>query len=245
MRYLVVSDMHANLHAFDAVLADAAKVGYDAVVVLGDLVGYGADPESVMERTFALNPVALIRGNHDKVAAGIEPASFFNDVARRAIEWTATTLSPAMLKALVGLPKGPLGISPELEFCHGAPFDEDYYVFDVADARRALDVTTSRICLYGHTHIPALFATGEQPPEAAGGLLEDEFQLPVDGRVLLNVGSVGQPRDGDPRAAYGILDMERLTIRLRRVSYDVAGAQARILAAGLPAVLASRLERGQ
>jgi diadenosine tetraphosphatase ApaH/serine/threonine PP2A family protein phosphatase len=244
MRFLILSDMHANRHAFEAVLADANNLGYDAVVVLGDLVGYGGDPVAVIERTLALSPVAMIRGNHDKVAAGLEPAAFFNDVARRAIEWTARVLPPALTQTLIALPKGPLTVTPTLEICHGAPFDEDYYVFDADDARRAMEVATAPICLYGHTHLPALFATADHPQDRTG-LEPDEFQLPRDGRALLNVGSVGQPRDGDPRAAYGILDLERFVIRLRRVPYDIAGAQAQILAAGLPAVLASRLERGQ
>ncbi len=245
MRYLILSDMHSNRQALEASLADASSLGYDAVVVLGDLVGYGADPAAVIEQTLALNPVAIIRGNHDKVAAGLESAEFFNDVARRAIEWTAGTLSPALLKVLTDLPRGPLTVTPALEICHGAPFDEDYYVFDTEDARRAIAAATAPLCLYGHTHLPAMFATVDRGAEPRTDLAEDEFQLPTEGRVLLNVGSVGQPRDGDPRAAYGILDIERMVIRLRRVPYDVAGAQAQILAAGLPAVLAARLERGQ
>src|SRR5580700_756629 len=177
MRYLLLSDMHANRHALDAVLADASVVGYDAVLVLGDLVGYGAYPGAVIDRTLELNPVAMIRGNHDKVAAGLEPASFFNDVARRAIEWTAGILPAAMLRALVDLPKGPLVVSPTVEICHGAPFDEDYYVFDTDDARRAMAVATSSICLYGHTHVPALFAAIGPPFDPRADLAIDEFQL--------------------------------------------------------------------
>ena len=107
MRYLILSDLHANIHALEAVLADAGAIGYDAVLVLGDLVGYGADPSAVMARTLALEPVAMVRGNHDKVCAGIEPASLFNDVARRSIEWTANVLSTEELQALAELPKGP------------------------------------------------------------------------------------------------------------------------------------------
>jgi diadenosine tetraphosphatase ApaH/serine/threonine PP2A family protein phosphatase len=118
-------------------------------------------------------------------------------------------------------------------------------VFDTDDARRAMDAATAPICLYGHTHLPALFAVVGEPFAPRTDLEIDEFQLPPDGRVLLNVGSVGQPRDGDPRAAYGVLDLDRLVIRLRRVPYDVAGAQAHIIAAGLPHALAARLERGQ
>jgi predicted phosphodiesterase len=245
MRYLILSDMHANRQAVEAALADASGLGYDAVLVLGDLVGYGADPAAVIELTLGLNPVAIIRGNHDKVAAGLESSEFFNDVARRAIEWTSGALSPALLKVLTELPRGPLAVTPNLEICHGAPFDEDYYVFDTEDARRALAAATAPLCLFGHTHLPAMFATVDRGSEPRTDLAEDEFQLPTEGRVLLNVGSVGQPRDGDPRAAYGILDIDRMVIRLRRVAYDVAAAQAQILAAGLPAVLAARLERGQ
>jgi predicted phosphodiesterase len=245
MRYLVLSDMHANLHALEAVLEDAKTVGYDSVIVLGDLVGYGGDPTAVVERTLGLDPVAIVRGNHDKVAAGLEPAALFNDVARRAIEWTARTLPPAMIRALVALPQGPLVVTEALEICHGAPFDEDFYIFDTDDARRAMEVSRASICLYGHTHVPALFATVDAPLPPRPDLLVDEFQLPREGRVLLNVGSVGQPRDGDPRAAYGLLDLERMVIRMRRVPYDIAGAQARILAAKLPPILAGRLERGQ
>lgn len=245
MRYLVLSDMHANRHALDAVLADAAPLGYDAVLVLGDLVGYGGDPTAVVERTLALNPAAIIRGNHDKVAAGLDSPAFFNDVARQAIEWTAAALPPDMHRALAALPKGPTLVTSTLEICHGAPFDEDFYVFDADDARRAMESAQGQVCLNGHTHVPALFSTVDQAELDRTGLARDEFPLPRHGRCLLNVGSVGQPRDGDPRAAYGLLDLERFVVRIRRVPYDIAGAQAQILAAGLPSVLATRLERGQ
>ncbi len=245
MRYLILSDIHANIHALEAVLADAGAIGYDAVLVLGDLVGYGADPAAVIARTLALDPAAMVRGNHDKVCAGLEPAALFNDVARRSIEWTAAVLSSEELQVLAELRKGPYQVSSELEICHGAPFDEDYYVFDASEAARAIEAAQSRLCFFGHTHLPALFATADDPVREGAGPAEDELALPQTGPALINVGSVGQPRDGDPRAAYGILDMTRHTLRLRRVEYDVAGAQARIREAGLPVWLAIRLERGQ
>jgi predicted phosphodiesterase len=245
LRYLVITDIHANLHAFDAVLTDARSLGFDQVLVLGDLVGYGGDPGPVVDRTFELQPVALIRGNHDKVAAGLEPATLFNEVARRSIEWTAGVLSPAQLKALVDLPKGPMLVTKEVEICHGAPFDEDHYVFDGEDAAQALDAATGRICLFGHTHLPAVYTTSDDQASSGGDLADDELRLPKRGPALINVGSVGQPRDGDPRAAYGLLDLDRKTIRMRRVTYDIPGAQRRILEAGLPTWLAIRLERGQ
>jgi diadenosine tetraphosphatase ApaH/serine/threonine PP2A family protein phosphatase len=245
VRYLVLTDQHANLHALDAVLADAKTVGYDQVLVLGDLVGYGADPAGVIERTIALAPVAIVRGNHDKVCAGLEPAALFNDVARQSIEWTASVLSPAELKYLADLPQGPRQLGNGVEICHGTPFDEDHYVFDTSDAARAIAAAKAPKCLFGHTHVPVIFASGSRPNPGRDDLREDEIELPEEGCVLINVGSVGQPRDGDPRAAYGVLDLERRSILMRRVAYDIAGAQARILAAKLPHWLAARLERGQ
>jgi len=244
MRYLILSDLHANLPALEAVIADAATLQYDEILVLGDLVGYGADPAAVIERTLALNPTSMIRGNHDKVCAGIEPPVLFNDVARLAAEWTHDTLSPEHLEMLAKLPQGPLTVTPDLEICHGAPFDEDFYLFEEADAARAIASTEARICLFGHTHVPTLFAKADDPFGNQIGTIE-EYRLPATGPALINVGSVGQPRDRDPRAAYGVLDTDQNTILLRRVAYDIAAAQASIMAAGLPAWLALRLERGQ
>ena len=244
MRYLVLTDLHANLQALEAVLADAETLGYDEVLVLGDLVGYGADPSAVIARTLALRPAAMIRGNHDKVCAGLESSDGFNEVAKRSAEWTAATLSPAELKILAELPRGPRLVRDDVEICHGATFDEDHYVFSAMDAARSIDHATGRICLFGHTHLPAIYTMDDDPAVPMDGDA-DHLRLPVRGPALINVGSVGQPRDGDARAAYGILDLERQTIRMRRVAYDVAGAQARILSAGLPGWLALRLAHGQ
>lgn len=245
MRYLILTDIHGNLQALEAVLDAAQSVGYDQILVLGDLVGYGADPGAVLDRVMALAPVAIIRGNHDKVCAGLEPATMFNDAARASAEWTHTALSPAQLRVLTGLAQGPMRVTDVLEICHGAPFDEDYYIFDATDAGRALGATSARICLFGHTHLPALFATADDPVEPSGEPGNDTIRLPRSGPVLINVGAVGQPRDGDPRAAYGLIDLEANTLQLRRVTYDVAGAQRRIREAGLPAWLADRLAVGQ
>jgi predicted phosphodiesterase len=245
VRYLIISDIHGNVHALDAVLADARAVGYDAVLCLGDLVGYGADPSAVIARTFALAPAAVIRGNHDKVCAGLEPPLLFNEMARQSVTWTQATLSPDELDILIALPRGPRTVAPGLEICHGAPFDEDHYVFDQDDAERAIRAMSEPLCLFGHTHLPAIFTAASDPVRRDDGLAEDEYALPHQGPALINVGSVGQPRDGDSRAAYGILDFDRRTIRLRRVGYDIRGAQKKILDAGLPAFLALRLQKGQ
>lgn len=255
MRYLILSDLHANLQALDAVLTDADQHGYDKVLVLGDLVGYGADPGAVIDRTLDLDPFAMIRGNHDKVCAGLEPAVNFNEVAKASVEWTAACLTSAQIETLAALQKGPRlvrtgpargrrGQPAPIEICHGSPFDEDYYIFNTDDAWRAMEASSARICLFGHTHVPGVFiapAKDELPEEPVDG----RIKLPERGRVLINVGAVGQPRDGDPRAAYGILDIKQNTLDLLRVAYDIAGAQARIREAGLPEWLAARLERGQ
>jgi predicted phosphodiesterase len=243
VRYLVLSDIHANLHALDAVLADAAGHGYDQVVVLGDLVGYGGDPAAAIATTMALRPAAMIRGNHDKVVAGLAPATDFSRDARAAAEWTSARLTKDDIEALAALPMGPKEVTSELTICHGAPFDEDYYIFSTGDARRAMRHTPARLSLFGHTHVPAVFSTTDiitAPSDAA-----PEVRLPKRGQLLVNVGSVGQPRDGDPRAAYGILDTSAEALHLRRVEYDISGAQSRIRDAGLPEWLADRLAVGR
>jgi predicted phosphodiesterase len=245
MRYLILSDIHANLHALDAVLDDAARRTYDQVLVLGDLVGYGADPSGVIDRTIALQPAAMIRGNHDKVCAGLASPLQFNQIARQSIEWTAAQLSGAHMTLLAALPKGPLRVTDAVEICHGAPFDEDHYIFDEQDVLLAIAKASARICLFGHTHLPGVFTLIADDEPAIATSETDAFTLPAREKVLINVGSVGQPRDGDWRAAYGIVDPDDNTLQLFRVEYDVAGAQARIRGEGLPEWLAVRLERGQ
>lgn len=247
MKYLVVSDIHANLQALEAVVAAADPIGWDRVLVLGDLVGYGADPNAVIERVQALEPEVVIRGNHDKAACGIDDGSNFNQIARYAAAWTADSLQPACRDYLKNLPAGPQVIDDILEICHGAPFDEDHYIFDAADARRGLDSARRQLCLFGHTHLPVVF---EQGRSALDGFIPDErgetlVELASDVRYLVNVGSVGQPRDGDPRAAFAIYDADAHVLRMRRVAYDVPSAQRRILSAGLPASLANRLAIGR
>jgi diadenosine tetraphosphatase ApaH/serine/threonine PP2A family protein phosphatase len=246
VRYLIISDIHANLDALDAVLAHASGA-WDQVLVLGDLVGYGAEPNEVMDRIHGLKPAAVIRGNHDKAACGIDDGSQFNHVARLAAIWTGEQLTDANRDYLRNLPMGPLQIDALLEICHGAPFDEDHYIFDAADARHALQAAKRPLCLFGHTHLPVMFRVLGDGFEGAPPDPDVETLLPIEpkGQYLVNVGSVGQPRDGDPRAGYGILDTDAREIRLRRVVYPVDSAQRKILAAGLPTNLANRLALGR
>ena len=244
MRYLVISDVHANLEALEATMAAAPP--HDHVLALGDFIGYGADPNAVVERLKALRGVTVIRGNHDKVGAGLEPAEGFNHLARHAIAWTAHTLSPASREWVTALPQGPVAVDPFVEICHGAPFDEDVYIFDDLDATRALRATTRPLCLFGHTHVPTAFRLGADL-QMIGPPRGDAFAITLDpdARYLVNCGAVGQPRDGDPRAAFGVLDTDARTLTIRRVPYDVAAAQGKIVAAGLPEVLAQRLAVGR
>jgi diadenosine tetraphosphatase ApaH/serine/threonine PP2A family protein phosphatase len=247
MRYLVLSDIHANLEALEAVLAAASTPGYDRVLLLGDLVGYGADPNAIVHWTREHPDVVVIRGNHDKVAAGIDSVEGFNQMARLAIGWTATELTEENRQFLADLPEGPTAIDETIEICHGTPFDEDAYVFDDLDALRSLRTTRRAMCLYGHTHVPAVFVLEGDELSLIGPPRGDRFRLAISdgGRYLVNCGSVGQPRDGDPRASYGMLDTVEHTLVIARVAYDLEKAQHKILAAGLPEILAQRLGMGR
>ncbi len=244
MRYLVISDIHANIEELDAVLAAAPP--HDHVLMLGDLVGYGADPNVATERVRALPAVTLIRGNHDKVAAGLASTDGFNHLAKQAIVWTAEALTPESREWLASLPQGPVVVDGLVQICHGAPFDEDVYVFDDLDAVRALRSLERPVCLFGHTHVPAAYALTDELRHLCAPR-SHQFSLVFDPgtRYLMNCGAVGQPRDGDPRAAFGLLDTDAKTLVVHRVAYDVGAAQAKILAAGLPGVLAQRLAIGR
>ena len=247
MRYLVLTDIHANLEALDACIEDARDRRCDQTLVLGDLVGYGADPNGVIDRVLALKPVAIVRGNHDKVACGLEQAEGFNAVAKSAAKWTLDVLTPEYRDWLANLPQGPTEVDDLVEICHGSPFDEDAYIFDELDALRALKVSTRPLCLFGHTHYPVTFELSADAFDSTGpsALAETRIELRVGRKYLLNPGSVGQPRDGDPRAAYAIADTGASRVELFRLIYPVETAQAKVVDAGLPEVLAQRLRVGR
>jgi diadenosine tetraphosphatase ApaH/serine/threonine PP2A family protein phosphatase len=247
MRYLVLTDIHANLEALKACLTDAGPRSFDQTLVLGDLVGYGGDPNAVVELVQSLQPVAIVRGNHDKVACGIDQAEGFNAVARHAAHWTLEQLTPDYREWLAALPEGPHEVDDLLEICHGSPFDEDAYIFDELDAVRALKTASRPVCLFGHTHYPVSFELSDEAFETIGPPFteETELELKKTSRYLINPGSVGQPRDGDPRAAYAIVDTTKRKIEMFRLSYAIDEAQAKVLKAGLPEVLAQRLAVGR
>ena len=240
MRVAVLSDIHANLPALDAVLAALGDV--DAVWQLGDVVGYGPHPDEVVARLREIGATG-VRGNHDAAALGALGVEWFNPAARRAVEWTARRISPETRAWLADLPeRAELG---EMTLVHGSPRDPTWeYVTTTPDARANLAVLVTPYCLYGHTHVPAAWREDDGQVEALGP--SHGSALALDGRrVLLNPGSVGQPRDGDPRAAFLVLDTEMRRVTWHRVAYPIATTQADIRAAGLPDWLADRLAERQ
>ena len=247
MRTLVLSDLHSNVEALDAVMADAARVSWDRFVILGDLVGYGADPNQVLDRVRELAPTQVIRGNHDKVVAGITDGEGFNPLALAAARWTQGQLRVDNRAWLEALDAGPIATpgEPEVVLCHGSPIDEETYIFDHQEAREAFEGVAFGFCLFGHTHYPMVISLqGEDMDvETPGGLEGESVRLEGE-RHLINPGSVGQPRDGNFRPSYLVLDTGAGVAEFRRVTYPVEQAMAKIAEAGLPAPLALRLSRG-
>jgi predicted phosphodiesterase len=246
VRYLILSDMHSNWDAFEAVLRRARRKRYDVVLVLGDLVGYGGAPNQVVDAVRALGPrLAVVRGNHDKVVTGIDSGVNFNQTALAAAQWTTGRLTPSNLRYVRGLPQGPLQVEPGIAICHGSPLDEDTYVFSDVDAWEIFSRFQVPVTFFGHTHIPSLFwlegrVLGVKALRGGSG----RIKLDPGGRYLLNPGSIGQPRDRDPRAAYMTYDSAKGVVHWYRVEYPIAEAQRRIRRAGLPTTLADRLAVG-
>jgi predicted phosphodiesterase len=250
VRYLVLSDIHGNLEALEAVLRHSRRKHHDAVLFLGDAVGYGASPNAVVDwlRT-SRAPVMAIRGNHDRVCSGLDEGEYFNQYALRAVRWTGEHLERRNLTWLQNLPEGPRPVEPGLAICHGSPVDEDAYIFSGYDAQMAFDRIPEQVVFFGHSHVPSLFSADGRDgiPTLSIRLLSGTREIiPIeDGvRYLINPGSVGQPRDRDPRAAYALYDTETRRVRQYRVPYRISKARGRILKAGLPAVLGDRLFYG-
>ncbi len=246
MRYLILSDMHANWEAFETVLRRARRKRYEAVLVLGDLVGYGAAPNQVVEAVRRMGPrLFTVRGNHDKVVAGIDSGGNFNQTALTAAQWTTGRLTPGNLRYVRELPQGPLRVEEGVAICHGSPLDEDTYVFSDVDAWEIFSRYEMPVTFFGHTHIPSLFwlegrLLGVKALRGTSG----RIVLSPGGRYLINPGSIGQPRDRDPRASYMIYDSKKRVVSWYRIPYAIGDAQARIRKAGLPGSLADRLAVG-
>jgi len=246
VRYLIVSDLHANWQALEAVAGEAAG-GYDQALCCGDLVGYGADPNPVVDWVRASCAV-VVRGNHDKVSTGQEDLEWFNPVARTSALWTQENLTPANIEYIRGLPKGPV-LLDGCQVLHGSPFDEDEYVMAAGEAGQAFGYLESRLAFFGHTHMQGGFIWNHSRVETilatSARSRRQEMEVDPECGYLVNPGSVGQPRDGDPRAAYVLYDSGARLVTYCRVRYDVAAAQESIRQAGLPPILADRLSLGR
>lgn len=245
MQFLILSDIHANWHALDAVVKDA-KGRYQQIVCCGDLVGYNPQPDKVTQWVQE-NCTTVIRGNHDKVVAGIEDLDWFNEVAQAAARWTITKMEEANLDYLRGLPMGPAK-TEYFQMWHGSVANEDEYVAYVREAAPHFEEMDLPLGFFGHTHLQGGFFSrrtriGALPriePEESERIIE----LEPDFQYMVNPGSVGQPRDGDPRAAYAIYDSEKKLVTLRRTDYPIEKTAREIQAAGLPDVLGLRLFHG-
>jgi diadenosine tetraphosphatase ApaH/serine/threonine PP2A family protein phosphatase len=247
MRLLLISDIHSNIEALEAALNAAPE--HDAVIDLGDVVGYGASPNEVVDRVRKLK-AQHVRGNHDKACAGVMSTEQFNPIAAIAAYWTRDMLSPGNRKWLANMPQGPVrhdGLN-DIQFVHGSPIDEDEYLITPVDAAFIAPELEARITFFGHTHVQGGFVVQRTGAELIRLHVENggnNYELKPDARYLINPGSVGQPRDGDPRAAFAIYDSEMQVVSFHRVAYDIAAAQKRILEAQLPERLATRLADGR
>ena len=248
LRYLILSDIHANGEALTQCL-EAATGHYDEVLCLGDLVGYGPDPNSATERVRALAR-RVIRGNHDRACVGLLDAGEFNPLARWATEWTRRELTLENFEFLRSLPMGPLSVDG-FQMVHGSPLDEDEYILGPIEALTNLRAMTAPWVLFGHTHHQGGFALspkGHFQAIRCARMADGEPKIVklLDGYAyLVNPGSVGQPRDGDWRAAYAVLDLGEKQVEYFRVPYDLAATQAKMRAAGLPEPLIERLALGR
>lgn len=239
MRYLILSDIHANLEALSAVLADA-NGRYDQILCLGDLVGYGADPNPVCEWSRE-KITTIVRGNHDRACSGNESLEDYRPAAAASAVWTAGQLTPENIEYLSRLPRGPLRYD-DFDLTHGSPEDEDEYLVTLADAAPLRDSLTAQLTFFGHTHIQGGFLLARRAARRIAPV--GVFELEGDHFYLVNPGAVGQPRDGDWRAAYAIYSPAERLVEYRRVEYDVDQAASKIRAAGLPSALAARLYTG-
>ena len=246
MKYLILSDIHSNKEALTAVLSFVRRKRWDKVVFLGDLVGYGANPNQTVDLLRAMKPFVGIRGNHDKVCSGIEEGELFNRIALEAAMWTRRKLTRTNLQWLKALPQGPLVVDDGFAISHGTPIDEDAYIFGEIEALNVFRHTKYPLCFFGHSHFPVIFALS---PDAITTILtiapSFRFRLKPGVRYLINPGSIGQPRDGTPLASFAIYDSEKQTVSIHRIQYRVHETQQKILKAGLPKPLADRLAIGR
>jgi diadenosine tetraphosphatase ApaH/serine/threonine PP2A family protein phosphatase len=240
MRYAIVSDIHSNLEALLAVRTNIEGKEIDRIACLGDIVGYGADPVECIETVREMTS-SIIMGNHDLAATGEMDTSFFNPVARIAVEWTHRQLSEEHIRFLRSLRY--TMTFDDMMLVHATPTTPGNwdYLFTLYQVEQEFKFLEQRLCFVGHSHQPIIFLKNEKE---IVGFYEETFKIPPESQLIVNVGSVGQPRDGDKRACYCIVDTDQDIVELVRVPYDIPKAQQKILTARLPEALAERLAWG-
>jgi predicted phosphodiesterase len=243
---LIFSDIHSNQHALKALLRYARRRAIRRFTILGDLVGYGAHPNQVIDLILELKPRFVVRGNHDRACTAPEPDLTFSMPARIASAWTADKLSRDHFRFIQELPMGPRWVEEDYQISHGSPMDEDAYLLHPREALHAFDGFESDLCFFGHTHLPGGYELDLQAHTLTMLTFEPGawFPLRKGCRYLINPGSVGQPRDRDPRVSFMTYDPRGRRLKLHRMDYDHQGAAKAILAAGLPPHLADRLHHG-
>ncbi len=246
MRLALIADIHGNLEALESVLALLEAERVDAILNLGDLVGYNASPNECLA-LLAGRDVWSLAGNHDLALFDAERAQSFNIIAYQALQWCREQLRPEYRDFLQGLPLQ-RQVPGAFLACHGSPTSPDTYIAYHFQGKRALNYLKSapplRVCFFGHTHRRALWYRDIRGKVALLPVAHPKVMLAAEGHYLINPGSVGQPRDGNPEAAYAIFDAEEFSVHFKSTPYDIPGAQRRILAAGLPSYLAERLAQG-
>jgi len=243
---LILSDIHSNLQALRTVMRYVRRRSIHRFVVLGDLVGYGANPNETLELIRLLAPLWVVRGNHDRACVTPGNDLGFSLPARSAVSWTKTRLSADNVRFLEGLPMGPLDVGEDYQIAHVSPLDEDAYLLHPREALHAFDGFPGRLCFFGHTHLAEGYELDERAQRLTrlGFVPDTWFQLREGCRYLINPGSVGQPRDRDPRLSFMTFDPGNRRLKLHRMPYDIPGAARAIQAAGLHPNLAERLQHG-
>lgn len=241
MRYGIFGDIHSNLEAFQEVIKSYKKDNIDRYICVGDIVGYGADPGQCIQEIKKLNAKSIC-GNHDWASVGLFNTTYFNYAAKEAVRWTQEILSVEEKEFLKSL--GLIIDEDDFSLVHGSLYKPDlfYYIVDIDSARRCFQKMEKDICFVGHSHVPMIFF---MKGDKIGYTFDNFIKIERKIKYIVNVGSVGQPRDGNPDTAFSIFDTERMSIEIKRAGYDIEGAKNKILKAGLPEILGYRLLEGR
>ena len=242
MRYALISDIHGNLEALQAVMEDLRTQGVDAVHCLGDVVGYGCNPVECMRLIMEHCEIKLM-GNHEYVVLGLLDADYLNDIARESMHWTGGQLTEKEIEQMADFDMD--AVVDDAYLVHSSPFEPEkwHYILSIGEARIGFEYFDHRIGFFGHSHVPMVFKMF--PDGQCSGRLGHDFEMEEDCRYLVNIGSVGQPRDNDPRASYVVVDSDEHSVRYRRIDYDIDSTQRKMAEARLPEMLSSRLRVGR